>query len=58
MKILSNAPLSEETIQKIKKIFEESDCPNETLKNTFGDKVFYDGRDTIIFTRFLIKTEV
>ena len=56
MKILSNTELSEDTIQKIEQIFNESDCPNELLKETFGDKVFYDGKDTVIFTRFMIKT--
>ena len=34
--IVSDKKIDKETVTSIYKIFEESECPNETLKNTYG----------------------
>jgi len=50
MTILSREPVSDEDQKKIEDIFHESNCPHESLKNTFerysgliGDIVIFDG---------------
>lgn len=49
MKVLSRKPLNEDTRRKIKEIFRESKCPNESLIKTFdncngmtGGMIFFD----------------
>ena len=63
MKIISKQPLADEDISKIEQIFRESQCPHESLRNTFpdryngllGDLIFFDGitREDILFTEVI-----
>ena len=43
LEIRSGKPISEITIKKIKQIFEESKCPNESMRNSIEDFAFYNG---------------
>ena len=50
MHIFSREPLTKEDLQKIEDILRESNCPHESLTNTFpnysgisGDEIFFDG---------------
>lgn len=67
MKVLiySKSPLTEVEQNKIKGIFKESRCPNESLKNTFnrfafmqGDKIIYFDDITVQNRHEAIITEV
>lgn len=51
MKILvySRNQLNEIEKNKIKGIFKESKCPNESLKNTFNRFAFMQGNNTVYF---------
>ena len=49
MKIKSMAELSDADKKKIQDILTESNCINESLKNTFGDRYNRMDRDTIFF---------
>lgn len=44
IKIQSGEKISDDTIQKIKDIFAESNCPNESLYHTFDDFTSFDGK--------------
>ena len=44
IKIQSGAEISADTIQKVKDIFAESNCPNESLYHTFDDFTGFDGK--------------
>ena len=44
IKIQSGEKISDYTIQKIKDIFAESNCPNESLYHTFDDFTSFDGK--------------
>ena len=43
IKIQSGEKISDDTIQKVKDIFAESNCPNESLYHTFDDFISFDG---------------
>ena len=52
MKVLSMEKLSDEDLKKIEDILRESNCPHESLTNTFenysgifGDVIAFDGLD-------------
>ena len=45
----SRTPLTEIEQNKIKGIFKESHCPNESLKNTFNRFAFMQGNNTVYF---------
>ena len=56
MKILSREPLSDDDLKKIEMILQESNCPHESLKNTFlrysgifDDVITFDGVNPIDF---------
>lgn len=44
--IRSGEPITDETLAKVKDIFRESECPNESLSKTFDDFAWF--RDEII----------
>ena len=44
IKIQSGEEISADTIQKVKDIFAESKCPNESLYHTFDDFTGFDGK--------------
>ena len=44
IKIQSGEEISADTIQKVKNIFAESKCPNESLYHTFADFISFDGK--------------
>ena len=44
IKIQSGEEISADTIQKVKDIFAESNCPNESLYHTFDDFTGFDGK--------------
>jgi len=43
IKIQSGEKISDDTIQKVRDIFAESKCPNESLYHTFDDFTSFDG---------------
>lgn len=46
--VISNGTLGKDDEAKIRQIFEQSRCPNETLKNTLGATYDPDKREIII----------
>lgn len=42
IEIRSGKPISIDTLQKIREIFQESQCPNESLLNSIEDFTSYD----------------
>ena len=42
IEVRSDKPISEDCLQKIKQIFIESMCPNESLRNSIPDFTSYD----------------
>jgi len=60
IKIQSGEEISDDTIQKVKGIFAESNCPNESLYHTFDDFTSFDG-EVIQFgegNKFVVNIEV
>lgn len=39
VEVLANYDITPEELTKIQEILEESECPNESLKNTFGPDI-------------------
>ena len=42
--VQSGEPITDETLAKIKDIFRESKCPNESLSKTFDDFRWFNGK--------------
>lgn len=42
--IQSGQSIPEETVRKVKDIFRESECPNESLSKTFDDFAWFNGK--------------
>lgn len=59
MKILvySRNQLNEIEKNKIKGIFKESKCPNESLKNTFNRFAFMQGNNTVYFDDITVQNK-
>ena len=49
MRIKSIVPLSDIELRRIREILEESKCPNESLRATFGDGYHHMDSDTVYF---------
>ena len=43
IKIKSGKPIDADTLRKIRDIFKESDCPNESMRASLPDFTSYDG---------------